>query len=198
MPQRPPSHQKKSTRPPCPRSGEFSPCRAGAARAPAKGAEPAEGARAMRRDTRGAAAPSAHRSIPGAAGEARGGMQRGAGGGGGVKSALSASFSAGPGGKWKTNAQSRERGVGSGVGAALPGDGKVRGGGPKGTSTSTVSCPRWGHLGRRPPSAGRWQLAAAAARARRPRTPPAPAPGPRGCREQSFPVIGAGGGARAV
>lgn len=73
MPQRPPSHQKKSTRPPCPRSGGFSPCRAGAARAPAKGAEPAEGARAMRRDTRGAAAPSAHRSIPGAAGEARGG-----------------------------------------------------------------------------------------------------------------------------
>uniref|UniRef100_A0A8C3TZG9 CCAAT enhancer binding protein delta n=1 Tax=Catharus ustulatus TaxID=91951 RepID=A0A8C3TZG9_CATUS len=47
MPQRPPSHQKKSTRPPCPRSGGFTPSRAGAARAPAGGEEPPEGARAI-------------------------------------------------------------------------------------------------------------------------------------------------------
>lgn len=68
-----------------PRAGHFS---GEAACAPAKGDEPREGARVIHRATRGAGSIFPYRSIQGAPGEARGGVQRGAGGGGGVKSAF--------------------------------------------------------------------------------------------------------------
>lgn len=196
MPQRPPSHQKKSTRPPCPRRGGFTPSRAGAARAPAGGEEPPEGARAMHRDTRGAGSTfpaSLHprRRWGSAWGDAAWCWWRRRG-----KASFFSQLFRRPWWKMENERSVEGRGCQQRRRGSAPRGRKVRGGRPKGTRT--VPCPRWGHLGPRQPSAGRWQLAAAAARARRPRTPPAPAPGPRGCREQSFPVTGAGGGARAV
>lgn len=107
-------------------------------------------------------------------------MQHGAGGDGGVKSAFQPAFPLARGGKGKSKLS---RGNGTPAppsGQRSPGTGRCGEGGRRPKGTRTVPCPRWGRLGPRPPSAGRWQLAAAAALPPRPRTPPAPAPGSPG------------------